>query len=313
MIASMADIFIFANPTAGRGRGTLFARKIQQSLIRAGHKVHVKLAPPSQIAEEHLCGITTAHAVIAIGGDGTLRAVAHRVMRCCSENPPPPLLIVPLGTANLMGKHLGIRWKPETMGREIVAALKQKRLQHLDVAMLRSDGESPEERLLMLVAGVGIDGRVVHELAKIRKGPITYASYALPTAIALGKYKFPTIAVRVDGKEIFAGRGIALIGNVRQYGTGFPVLPLAKADDGLLDICAMPCRNMAELLKLFVLVAAGKHLTARGVAYITGKTVEVTSDTPVEVQIDGDAAGWTPIKIEILPTQLAFCLPASPS
>ena len=52
----MPVVFIFANPTAGRGKGTLFARKIQQALIRHGFGVHVKLALPSEIEESDLIG-----------------------------------------------------------------------------------------------------------------------------------------------------------------------------------------------------------------------------------------------------------------
>ena len=311
MIVAMPDVFIFANPIAGRGKGTQFARKIQQALVRHGRKVHVKLARPSELKESDLPGLTDAEAVIAIGGDGTLRAVAYRIMQHCGKNKPPPLLIVPLGTANLMGKHLGIKWKPDTLGRDVAAALEQKKIKYLDAAMLQGTGEELSEQLLLLVAGVGIDARIVHELVRVRRGPISYASYALPTAMALSRYRFPAIRVSVDSKVVFDGRGIALVGNVREYGTGFSVLPLARTDDGVLDICAMPCRNMAELLKLFVLVAAGKHMTSRGVVYVTGKRVEITAESEVEVQVDGDAAGWTPVRIEMMKEKLAFLLPAN--
>ncbi|HWB53400.1 MAG TPA: diacylglycerol kinase family protein [Tepidisphaeraceae bacterium] len=309
MIGVMPSVFIFANPIAGRGKGSLFARKIQQSLIRRGWKVRVKLCPPSQCDDQTLAEISSADAVIAIGGDGTLRGVASDIIRRTKTKKCPPLLIVPLGTANLMGKHLGIKWKPETLGRDVAAALEQNRLQHVDAATLRSDGDGMQEQLLLLVAGIGIDGRVVHELAKIRRGPISYASYALPTALALGGYRFPAINVSVDSESVFAGRGIALVGNVREYGTGFSVLPHARANDGLLDICAMPCRNMAELIKLFILAATGMHLSSRGVVYATGKKIEITSAEPVEVQVDGDAAGWTPVHIEIMNEKLVFVLP----
>jgi diacylglycerol kinase (ATP) len=309
IIGMMADVFIFANPTAGRGKGTLFARKIEQALVRHGYKAHVRLARPSEIEESDLCGISEAEAVVAIGGDGTLRAVAHRVIQCCGNKACPPLLIVPLGTANLMGKHLGIKWKPDSIGRDVAAALKQKRIKYLDVAMLHGDGDRISEQLLLLVVGVGIDGRVVHELARVRKGPISYASYALPTAMALSRYRFPAIEVRVDSQRVFSGRGIVLVGNVREYGTGFSVLSKARTDDGLLDICAMPCRNMAELLKLFVLVAAGKHLGSKGVVYKLGTRVDITSEATVEVQVDGDAAGWTPVRIEMRKEKLGFVLP----
>jgi diacylglycerol kinase family enzyme len=59
-----------------------------------------------------------------------------------------------------------------------------------------------------------------------------------------------------------------------------------------------------------LLVTAGKHVGAKGVVYMTGKKVEIDAESPVEVQVDGDEAGWTPVKIEIMEKKLAFILPA---
>ena len=36
--------------------------------------------------------------------------------------------------------------------------------------------------------------------------------------------------------------------NVAEYGTGSPVLPLAKSDDGLLAVCVLPCASRVDLL-----------------------------------------------------------------
>src|SRR5258705_513488 len=82
-------------------------------------------------------------AAIVIGGDGTLRAVAERLMEVAAD---VPLLIVPMGTANLMGRHLGIAWDDEHVEQQVLDALQNGRQVHIDTATANG-------RLLLLVAG----------------------------------------------------------------------------------------------------------------------------------------------------------------
>jgi diacylglycerol kinase family enzyme len=210
---------------------------------------------------------------------------------------------VPLGTANLMGRHLGIKWESRTMDAAISRAIQQRRTVEVDAA--RANGT-----LFLLIAGVGFDAHVVHELARVRTGPIRYASYLLPAALAVKDYCYPSITVTADGKRVFGPKqGFAFVGNIAEYGTGFPILPHAKSNDGLLDVCAMPCSDPTELVNLFLRAAAGEHLGMEGVAYLKAKQIRIESPTPVPVQLDGDEAGHTPLAIDLLPVRVPFIVP----
>jgi diacylglycerol kinase family enzyme len=104
-------------------------------------------------------------------------------------------------------------------------------------------------------------------------------------------------------------QAVAFVGNVPEYGTGFHILPHARSDDEVLDICAMPARSAKELVDHFLRAAAGEHLMGEGVVYAKGRRIRVTSDRPVAVQADGDPAGFTPIEIDLLATRVAFIVP----
>lgn len=300
----MDEVLIFANPIAGKGKGRILAERIEEELRYEGYAARMFLGRAEGVGEEELHVPTGVRAVVAIGGDGTLRGVVGRVVQACGEKTPlPPVVVVPMGTANLMGQHLGIKWDERTVGREVAAAIRRGRVVQLDAA--RANG-----KLFLLMAGVGIDAKVVHELDRLRRGPISMVSYALPAALALKDYRYPAITVEVDGKEVFGGRpGIAMVGNVKEYGTGFEVLPYARPDDGLLDVCAMPCASPTELADLFLHAAAGEHTRLEGVVYVKGKRVRVTSGEQVPVQVDGDAAGFTPLEVELLPRRVPFVVP----
>ncbi|MGH7215460.1 MAG: diacylglycerol/lipid kinase family protein, partial [Tepidisphaeraceae bacterium] len=219
----------------------------------------------------------------------------------------PPLLVVPLGSANLMGQHLGLKWETRTIERQIIDAIRAGHTVALDTA-------TANDELFLLIAGVGIDGRIVHELTRVRRGPLAgKANYLLPAAVAISKYRYPRLTVSVDGKTIFEDKpAMAFVGNVREYGTGFPLLPLARSDDGLLDVCVTPCANPIEAARLLLHSVAGDLLQVDGVVYAKGTRVRVESPDPVEIQLDGDAAGHTPLDVALLPRKLRFIVPRSP-
>lgn len=329
------QILIFANPIAGRGRGQAIARRLEKRFLAEGYGVHLLLKRPDALTPDDLPA--DAKAAIVIGGDGTLRSVANRLCAefaggdeamagevvgeqeggkprsgaaqasaTVSRSVGPPLLVVPLGTANLMGRHLGIRWADETLEDQVSAAVAGGKVVHLDAGRVNG-------RLFLLMVGVGFDAAVVHELDRIRRGPITMVDYVLPTAMALTGYEFPMLRVEVDGRRVFGpSPGVAFVGNVSEYGTGFPILPRARPDDGLLDICCLPCRSPFDVVRFFFLSSTGDHLTLDGVVYTRGRHVRIESpgaSRPVPVQIDGDAAGHTPVAADLLPVRLPFIVP----
>jgi len=288
------QLLIFANPIAGRGGARNLARKLSDRLCQEGWEVH--LLDPRQPS---LADAGHAQAAIVIGGDGSLRAVAQFLLRD-EATAGIPLLPVPMGTANLMGRHFNIHWTPRTLFAQVISALRHPAVRHLDAGA--ANGEP-----FLVMAGVGMDGQIVHELDKLRTGPITLASYAIPAAVALGFYDYAPLTVQADGRTLIEDQpAMALVCNVSEHGLGFPFLPMARPDDGLLDLCILPCSNRAEAISLFLHAAAGEHLNAEGVQTATGKHFSVRSRRPVPVQTDGEAAGHTPVEITLLPRRVPF-------
>lgn len=302
MDLSDAEVLIFANPIAGRGRGRQIASSIAGQLRRAGMAVRQLLAAPLEVPGDQLITSGASAAVVCVGGDGTLRAAAQRLLSFHGGDASrvPPILVVPLGTANLMARHLGLSISPDEAETHAVSLIQNRRTALLDAAT--ANGE-----LFLLMAGVGLDAGVIHELDRMRRGPIDITSYALPVLNALRTYEFPPLRVEVDGKVIFADRpGLAFVGNVKEYGTGFPILSLARSDDRLLDVCVMTCRSQVDVLRLAMLATTGEHLREDGVVYVKGRSIRIDAAEPVPVQIDGEASGFTPLRIELLPSGLRF-------
>jgi diacylglycerol kinase (ATP) len=290
------EVLIFANPIAGRGRGKVVARRLERELRSVGIGAQIFLQPPSELSAASIN--RSAIAAISIGGDGTLRQVASLLL--AAGETQPPLLPLPMGTANLMAKHLGVHGGIDA----VIDIIRRQHVVRLDAA--RANGE-----LLLLVAGVGFDGLVVHLLDEMRKGPITLISYVLPTLLTLRDYKFPAISVEVDGSTVARNLpAVAFVGNIREYGVGAAILTEARSDDGLLDICVMPCRDYRDLAEILVLLATEEHTRRDGAVYLRGKSVHIHSTQKIPIQIDGEAAGFMPLQVDILPAAVPFLIPA---
>lgn len=254
-----------------------------------------------------------ATAVAVVGGDGTVRDAAEALLRAAGAGPGAddggdragplaPLLVVPAGTANLLAEELGISGDPDI--EALAAALDTGRRVMVDVACA---GDRP----CLMMASVGIDALVVHMLSSARRGPIRRFDYVGVLARAMLAYDFPPLRIIADRRCIFSDApAVMLAGNIAGYGAGFPIAPLARCDDGLLDVCVMPCSSPAELARLTALVAAGGHVGSEGVVYARAQQVRVESPRPVPVQTDGDPAGFTPLDLRLPGRRVAFIVPS---
>ena len=338
MDAPPPRVLIFANLIAGRGRGGKIAAALAGRLTADGYEVRTITDHPAAAPLGEALSDGRTRAAVAVGGDGTLRAVAARLL---AADRPPPLLAVPLGTANLMGQHLGLPrpggWSaalgslglpdplalagtfadrlPTAVGNWLGGSLKPfaagvadaigaGRTRGIDVGVANGSA-------FLLMAGVGIDAHVVAALDAARAGPIGKLSYLRPAAGALRGYDYPALTVEADGRHVFGpAPALAFVANVPEYGTGFPLLPAARSDDGLLDLCMLPCGSPAELLTIALHAATGSHLAREGVATARGRHFSISSDRPTFVQVDGDPGGVTPLDVRLLNRRLKLIVPA---
>ena len=293
-------VLVFANPTSGRGRGVRLAGALLPRLTSAGFVSAYWPDNPAAFADAD--AVVAAHAVIAIGGDGTLRAVIDRLLALVPAD-LPPVLCVGFGTANLMQRHLKLRYPKADPAGRVVDLLKAGRTKSVDIAT--AGGHA-----FLLMTSVGYDAGVVHRLAAGRTGPITKLSYLMPALMHLREQAYPAVTVTVDGQVVHeGGPAQVFVGNVAEYGTGFPILDEADSADGLLDVCVLPCGGHVQFAQLVLRIARGGHRAAAGVIYQRGRSVTITSASPLPVQIDGDPAGFTPVELRLLPRRATFIVP----
>ena len=101
-----AEAIIIGNPQAGRARGKNVLKRCVEILSSGGFDVEVWPTERPQHATE-LATLAGVRLVIAAGGDGTVNEVVNGLEGDAT------LGVLPLGTANVLARELGLPLKVE--------------------------------------------------------------------------------------------------------------------------------------------------------------------------------------------------------
>jgi len=290
-------IAYIVNPKSGASSSKFTGRQFEQHLVKKGFNVRVSLTT----SLENACELATDSAadydcalVVVVGGDGTVREVAHGL-----EGTNKPLLVVPCGTENLLANELGFDEKIKTIIRTFEAGY----IRPLDLG-------SANGKCFTSIAGFGFDGQVVKYVSEQRDGHIDYFDYVGPIWRTFWNYDFNPMKVEVDDEEIFNGRGLVFVGNISRYALGLQVLHYADFGDGLLDVCIYKCASQLHLLKHTLMTILKQHASSGDVIYRQGKDFVVSSESAcIQTEIDGDPGPALPIQIKVIPHAVNVMVP----
>ncbi len=285
---------IIANPVSGGGRGKTAAQSLQDLLAGALGSAELILTKKSGDAGEE-AGRPGADCIVAVGGDGTVNEIANGM-----RDAGPTLAILPMGTANVVARELGIPRDPQAVAKMIV----EHHVREMDVGV--TDGKR-----FLLGAGAGFDAAVAQAVSEHRGSSSSYLKWIGPTLSTAFSYSYPKIRAVVDGEEVSRTAQYAIVGNCRYSAGMFAATPKAKIDDGLLDVCLMHNLNLRRLAGLALQLRHARFLERDDVVYVQGKHVELTpaSDDRAPLQIDGDPAGTIPAEFTVAPKALRVVVP----
>jgi diacylglycerol kinase family enzyme len=240
-----------------------------------------------------------AAVVFAVGGDGTVRACAQVL-----AGTGVPLAIVPTGTANLAARSLGV---PRDQG----AALRTGfggRDKLIDLAV--ADGTTS-----VTMAGIGLDAAVVGATPARLKRHAGWLAYAAASArhLLAASAEF---TIRVDGgAELVRRARSVVVGNCGLLPGGFPLLPAARPDDGVLDVGILAPAGLADWTTVGLRVLAGSERDDRRLERHRARRVEIRAGQELPRQVDGEMIGsGDSLTVAIRPGALVVRVPgASPS
>jgi diacylglycerol kinase family enzyme len=254
--------------------------------------------------------------VFAAGGDGTVRACAQAL-----AGTGIPLAIVPLGTANLTARALGI---PARADRAVEAGF-GGRDRRIDLATVDLGGAGRDEAgrggtagagangavSSVAMAGIGLDAAVVGAARAPSKRRLGWVAYAVSGVTRLAR-PAREFTVRLDGGEPLPRRArCVVVGNAGLLPGGFALLPEARLDDGRLDVGILAPSGALGWPRVAGRVLTRSRRQDGQLERFQARRVEISADADLPRQIDGEtiAAGRT-LVVSVCPGALTVRQPS---
>lgn len=292
------DWVAIVNPAAGGGRAGRAVPALQAAMRATGFSMRVQTTEArghaTALARD---AVAAGHRqFIAVGGDGTVNEIANGLLTGGSvAGDAVTLAALPIGTGNDWARTHALPKRPEDLVALIASG---KTVMHdAGIATCRRAGE-PLRRHFVNMAGAGIDAHILSRLGEGKGGAWSYL-----VALLGGLRSFRTPALDVAGPD-FRFRGPTLVifaGPGRYCGGGLEIAPGATVDDGCLRVTLVKQMSfwqvVGNLPRLFNgTVPQSPHV-------VTGRlaAIDIASDIPVGVEVDGEVIGETPARFEIVP------------
>ena len=286
-------VVVVANPTAGRGKAGTSIGRVAAQLQALGIDHHIRVTESAQDLE-HLARAAAedgAEIVAVLGGDGSVGAAANGLVGTRTA-----LAILPAGTGDDFAKAIGPS-RLEAAARLLAAP----DIRDVDLLKVTAGAQG---RHVINIAGAGFDSEV-NETANAMSlrlgGTGTYVAAVLKT---LRRFVPASYEIAVDDERITTDAMLVVVGNSRSYGGGMRVLPSARIDDGLLDVCLVHALSAPAFLRAFPRVFRGTHVSHPKVTMRRGRRVSVEANRRIQVYGDGERIGSLPAIFEIEPGML---------
>ena len=312
---------MIANPAAGRGRT---GRGLSQLI--AGVRGAVGAV---DVQETRRRGDATAWAgaavrdrrplVIGLGGDGTLDEIVNGVLAAEGPNGDgrdtarlPALGIVGTGTGGDFGRSLGI---PHEL-TAYLTALRCGEDRAVDVGWARFlalDG-TPVKRHWINVLSAGVGGLVDRYAAAapaFLSGRLAYAQATVRAVLTCRREQLFCAFTTPEGareERLIHAYAVAIC-NGRTFGGGMNIAPMARLDDGLLEVIVVQTRTRWRMIARLRTVYAGTHIDEPGIDHFTCREIELRPARPTEgrrpragvfpLDVDGDALGDVPLTVGV--------------
>lgn len=292
----MKAVHIIANPVAGGGRGARLAAALAVALEGRGLAVTQFATVRSGDAQAEAAR-SMAPVVAVVGGDGTL----NEVLNGLPARSDTRLAMLPAGTANVVARELGMHSDAVFVAEAIVRG-----------AAIPMDIGLHGDRRFLLGAGAGVDAAITKAVQAQRGRKSSLFQWVGPALKTLARYRYPKIAVVVDGEELAATADYVIVGNCRYSAGIFPATPQAEIADGKLDVCALSGLSLPRLAWLLANVWRPTFIDRPWIAYRQGQEVELRAHgvaESIDLQIDGDPAGTLPAHFTIADWQVQMIVP----
>lgn len=295
----MKKFYLTVNPYGGGKRGPkilknilpLFEEKnIQLTIIETEYAGHNK-----ELANQ--LDMNGYDGFCCIGGDGTMYEVINGLMTR-EDRQKFPIGLITGGTGNSFMHDLDCL-DPMDAAKRIVKGERRS----IDIFSCKANGEQ-YYGFNILGWGIPTDANILAD--KLRW--MGSQRYNLSSIVEVLRHKKRFARVTIDGSSIGADFAFIIGCNTIHTGKGMKMAPLARLNDGLIDLIIVRKVSRLKLLKLFPKVFSGKHIGDPGVDYRQVKQFSIIPEEDNQLNLDGEVLGSTPVEVQVLPNEIELLL-----
>ena len=191
--------------------------------------------------------------------------------------------LVATGTGADFGRTLGIAPRIDAYLAAIAGGA--ERVVDAGVARFTGDDGRPAERYWVNVLSAGVGGLVDRYAAAAPAflgGRVAYAQAAIRGIVVCRRLRLRCAYVLPDGtpaERVLDSHAVAVC-NGTTFGGGMNIAPMARPDDGLLEVVAFETRTRWRLVGRFLTVYAGTHTDEPGVNHFTCRSLRLEPLVP---------------------------------
>jgi YegS/Rv2252/BmrU family lipid kinase len=233
--------------------------------------------------------------VVAVGGDGSVNEVAAGLVGSKTV-----LGMLPAGSGNGFAMHLG--W-----GRDITSVIRrlsEAKIETVDTCAING-------RLFVNLAGVGFEATVANQIRGVKKRG--FQAYFKSYIDNIFNYKTKKYHIQVDDKILETEALNVTVANAPMYGYNFVVAPLAKLNDGELEVVVIHKAAWWQYLTQMPRMLTNSFHKGEIVERMSGRRVEIGLNEPDYAQFDGEGFAVTNKKLvfTINPGSLNVLVPSN--
>ncbi len=296
--ARTADVEIILNDSAGNGDKETARARLTEIFAAHGVAARVALAQSgaeiAELAERAAKG--TARIVVAGGGDGTINAVAAKLI-----DTDKTLGVLPLGTLNHFAKDLHIPLALDAAAEMIITG----RVARVDVGEVNG-------RIFLNNSSLGLYPNLVRQREKQqRQGHTKWLAFLWAALVVFKRYPFMSVRLSVDGRELVSRTPLVFIGNNEYEMDGFNVGGRACLDAGQLSLHVTHKAGRGRLLLLALRALFGRLRAAEDFDSLCAREVWIeTRRARLRVATDGEInIMQTPLHYRVRPGALSVLVP----
>ena len=210
--------------------------------------------------------------IVAVGGDGMINRVLNGIID--TDN---LLSFIPYGTGNDFYKT-----SQETLlpGKNPIDVVKINDKHFINIACFGVDAE------------IANDDTYVHNTNIPKK-----LRYLIGVPNHFLNYNPKELNISFDDKEIENKFTTVVVCNARYYGSGIKVSPSSILNDSMMEVYLVEEMKKLDMVSTILSMKNGKHETRDGVRKITTDNIFISSNEPIDINIDGEK--YTHINFDI--------------